>query len=141
MLLRGANLSDPWRERNIGVRGATTAEALAQGNGAFTSYQGQNARSSHKIAARVDYILTPKHDTTARADMAEAGAGAGAGAGQSRLQPRVEVENIEIMNSLGDFLEERGKWSGETDKCKLRCARSDHLPVLALLRVPTAAAL
>jgi hypothetical protein len=137
MLLRGANLSDPWRERNIGVRGATTAEALAQGNGAFTSYQGQNARSSHKIAARVDYILTPKHDTTARADMAEAGAGASAGAGQSRLG----VEKIEIMNSLGDFLEERGKWSGETDKCKLRCARSDHLPVLALLRVPTAAAL
>jgi hypothetical protein len=137
MLLRGANLSDPWRERNIGVRGATTAEALAQGNGAFTSYQGQNARSSHKIAARVDYILTPKHDTTARADMAEAGAGASAGAGQSRLG----VEKIEIMNSLGDFLEERGKWSGETDKCKLRCARSDHLPVLAVLRVPTAAAL
>ena len=126
MLLRGANLCDPWRERNIGVRGATTAEALAQGNGAFTSYQGQNARSSHKIAARVDYILTPKHDTTARADMAEAGAG---------------VEKIEIMNSLGDFLEERGKWSGETEKCKLRCARSDHLPVLAVLRVPTAAAL
>ena len=137
MLLRGANLSDPWRERNIGVRGATTAEALAQGNGAFTSYQGQNARSSHKIAARVDYILTPKHDTTARADMAEAGAGASAGAGQSRLG----VDKIEIMNSLGDFLEERGKWSGETDKCKLRCARSDHLPVLAVLRVPTAAAL
>ena len=137
MLLRGANLCDPWRERNIGVRGATTAEALAQGNGAFTSYQGQNARSSHKIAARVDYILTPKHDTTARADMAEEGAGASAGAGQSRLG----VEKIEIMNSLGDFLEERGKWSGETDKCKLRCARSDHLPVLALLRVPTAAAL
>jgi hypothetical protein len=69
--------------------------------------------------------------------MAEEGAGASAGAGQSRL----EVENIEIMNSLGDFLEERGKWSGETDKCKLRCARSDHLPVLAVLRVPTAAAL
>ena len=137
MLLGGANLCDPWRERNIGVRGATTAEALAQGNGAFTSYQGQNARSSHKIAARVDYILTPKHDTTARADMAEAGAGASAGAGQSRLG----VEKIEIMNSLGDFLEERGKWSGETDKCKLRCARSDHLPVLAVLRVPTAAAL
>ena len=137
MLLRGANLCDPWRERNIGVRGATTAEALAQGNGAFTSYQGQNARSSHKIAARVDYILTPKHDTTARADMAEEGAGASAGAGQSRLG----VEKIEIMNSLGDFLEERGKWSGETDKCKLRCARSDHLPVLAVLRVPTAAPL